>query len=132
MSTLAIVLHLAALAIALVLVFVWVFSRPTAICSTLFVIPARDAARAGATQWHALPGNRLEYGSSGFTITLNATGPVTELYLLTDPEGRRVSSHYDLHAVKSSGERFARERDEFAAGGLPAEVRAVITPPRQS
>lgn len=62
--------------------------------------------------WHALPGNRIELGASGFAIELRQR--IGELpYLLIDPEGRMIARAGELQPLKAFGERLAKERDEF-------------------
>jgi len=62
--------------------------------------------------WHALPGNRIELGDTGFAIELR-TKPIDVAYQLFDPEGRHIARAAELQPLKSYGEKLARERDEF-------------------
>lgn len=62
--------------------------------------------------WHALPGNRLELGASGYAIELRTK--FGELpYWLTDPDGRLIARSVELQPLKDYGERLAKEREEF-------------------
>ncbi len=62
--------------------------------------------------WHALPGNRIELGASGFAIELRTK--LGELpYLLIDPDGRMMARSAELQPLKDYGERLAKEREEF-------------------
>lgn len=83
------------------------------------VPPPVTAVQPKASRWTALPGNRLEFGASGFAIELN-TGVDGHLYYLATPEGRRMYASNDLEQLKAAGERLAADRDEFARFTAPA------------
>lgn len=69
-------------------------------------------------RWIALPGQRIEHGATGFSITLH-TGMTGPLYRLWSPEGRLLHECSDLPSLKHLGERLAAERDEFDCAALP-------------
>ena len=71
-----------------------------------------DSPAPPTRQWHALPGNVIELGSTGFSIQLD-TRPDRPLYMLRAPEGFVHGWGSDLVSLKTLGERFAAERDEF-------------------
>lgn len=71
-----------------------------------------STVRTPERAWHALPGNRLELGASGFAIELRTK--LGELpYLLIDPDGRMMARSVELQPLKDYGEKLAREREEF-------------------
>ena len=81
-------------------------------------MPLGNIAERPSRAWIALPGNRIEYGASGFAITLHTdlTGP---FYSLWTPEGRLITHGFDLPQCKACGERLAAERDEFVCTERP-------------
>ena len=71
-----------------------------------------DPPAAALVAWQPLLGGVIEYGSTGFQISLGLT-PKDPLYLLYDPEGRLVAYGANLTALRQIGERLASERAEF-------------------
>ena len=64
------------------------------------------------SRWQALPGGRLELGTTGFYITLNPGEP-GKVYQGFTPEHLRIVTGPDLAGMKRFLEREARERAEF-------------------
>jgi hypothetical protein len=73
----------------------------------------RGMPQAGPV-WQAMPGQRLELGSTGFCIQL-ITNPILMPYLLTDPDGRIYARSGELQSLKAYAEQMARDRAEFDA-----------------
>jgi hypothetical protein len=82
---------------------------------------ARAAPPPPAAAWAPMPGNRLELGDTGFYVSLNLM-PAQPMYWLFSPEHFVVGYGGDLGALKSLGERLARERLEFACSHLPLSM----------
>lgn len=78
--------------------------------------PAEPPAAAAAPQWHALPGDIIELGTTGFSIQLD-TRAKRPLYTLRAPEGWIHGWGSDLPGLKRMGERYAAERAEFVFHG---------------
>lgn len=78
--------------------------------------PAPYAAptRSDRAGWVALPGNRLEYGSSGFYVELAPKAPVMHAYQLYSPEGVIFATGPYLEGVQVIGEKMAADRAAFA------------------
>lgn len=75
--------------------------------------PALLASNA-TLAWHALPGQMLELGDSGFQITLHPAQRNSQLlYQLWGPAGEHLGGCSDLAHLKFYGEQKARERGEF-------------------
>lgn len=92
--------------------------------------PATPAARAPqillvgkSPEWTAMPGHRIELGSTGFVITLNVE-PSKPWYSLHGPEGQLMAHFNDLPSLKATAERFAAEREEFTYRGSPPSFKA--------
>lgn len=81
------------------------------------LVPTQRPARG--SDWHALPGQRMELGATGWAITLS-TALGAHPYTLHTPEGtvHAVASH--LQPLKDLGERLAAERAEFEPRLHPA------------
>ena len=75
---------------------------------------AADDNRAPVNPWHALPGNVLELGASGFQIRLTASD-TAHFFTLFSPEGCVCCSGFDMDAVKAFGEKLAGWRAQLAA-----------------
>lgn len=82
-----------------------------------------EAYRPGPHDWAAMPGNRLELGSTGFYIALDLS-PRQPLYKLHSPEHAMYAWGFDLPALKATGERYAREREEFVCAAPLAPWQA--------
>lgn len=65
-----------------------------------------------ASEWHSLPGGRLELGATGFYITINPGEPA-KVYQGFTPEHLRIVCGPDLASMKRYLEQEARERAEF-------------------
>lgn len=65
-------------------------------------------------QWHALPGNTLELGATGYRIELKPDDPSADL-IVWSPEGERIASAHQglLGECKDFAEKCAKNRDEF-------------------
>lgn len=77
-----------------------------------------DHPATALVAWQPLLGGVIEYGSTGFQISLGPT-PKEALYLLHDPEGRLVAYGANLTALRHIGERLASERGEFHSLSWP-------------
>lgn len=66
--------------------------------------------------WHALPGNQLELGDTGWRIELDVNRPDCDLLLWT-PEGRQSATgrEWQLDLLKRHAEICASNRAEFEA-----------------
>lgn len=85
----------------------------TRIADWTFRVKRQAATPSGQHGWFALPGGRLEYGTSGFVIELNKN-PARPPYMLLDPEGRLLAHGALLQLLKQQGELCARDRAEFS------------------
>lgn len=101
--------------------------------STAYTVGGLVPADLASNRWIAMPGNRLELGTTGFYILLNTARVDQTLYQLYDPENRFLGGAFELIAVKLAGEKFAREREEFSNFGaaLQQAQRAIAMPPRR-
>lgn len=84
----------------------------TRVANWAFGVKRQAETPAGQHGWFALPGGRLEYGTSGFVIEL-ITNPARLPYMLLDPEGRPLAHGTLLQPLKQHGELCARDRAEF-------------------
>ena len=80
--------------------------------------PASPLLPGKSLTWHAVPGRRIELGTTGFAIALN-TEANRAWYTLYSPEGLRMAELNELPVLKQCGERFAAEREEFTYIGVP-------------
>ncbi len=86
---------------------------------------AAEAAVAAALrdvppEWHVVPGQRIELGDTGFSVTL-LTGPDEYTYELGVPEGQKLARSGDLGALKQVAMRLALERREFMYPPAPVK-----------
>jgi hypothetical protein len=82
---------------------------------TSLVSQASTAAVQSASNWHRLPGGRLELGATGYAIRFCAT-PDCYPYHLADPDGRAIASHGLLQPLKEHAEACAADRREILGG----------------
>lgn len=90
-------------------------TKARGLAERLSAAAAQEASRKpAANPWHALPGDVLELGASGFQIRLTAT-PSAHYFSLYSPDGLRCASGWDMDAIKALGERLAGWRAELGA-----------------
>jgi hypothetical protein len=65
--------------------------------------------------WHALPGNRIELGATGFAIEARHEDPLQRAYWLYSPEGTLIANcgPMVLQNLKQLAEQLAKDRQEF-------------------
>lgn len=71
-----------------------------------------DVQHKPASDWHSLPGGRIELGATGFYITINPSDP-PKIYQGFTPEHERIVYGRNLPEMKRYLEEEARERAEF-------------------
>lgn len=76
--------------------------------------PERQKAREDASPWHAIGGDRLELGCTGFIIQLDRRADRMHFYM-HDPEGRLMCAGADLAGMKKLAEQQAGFRAEFGS-----------------
>lgn len=81
-----------------------------------FLLPGETFAPKPPT-WHALPGNRIELGATGFAIEARYEDREGRVYRLWSPEGVLLASGGTmmLQGLKGMAEQLARDRREFEA-----------------
>lgn len=82
---------------------------------TRLVSQSSTAAVQTSSNWHRLPGGRLEFGATGYQIRF-CTKPDCYPYHLADPDGRAVASHSMLQPLKQHAEACAADRREILGG----------------
>lgn len=78
------------------------------------------ALRDVPPEWHVVPGQRIELGDTGFSVTL-LTGPDEYTYELGGPEGQKLARSGDLPALKQVAMRLALERRQFMYPPAPVK-----------
>jgi hypothetical protein len=77
-------------------------------------MPATEGAKH---RWVPMPGNCLEYGTTGWQIRMESTpynGMNVVFFAVINPEGMTVStSQHDLQGLKQAVERYSKDREEF-------------------
>lgn len=81
----------------------------------------------GIDVWYAMPGQLLELGATGWSITL-LTGRQRTVYRLTGPDGLPLATGSDLQAMKRLAEAMAADGREFspAAHSALAQLTAQL------